>query len=70
MDNCITVTGDRQLGKFIVCLVKRRKDLEAIPEEKLYNAKITKVIEQAYSYKVGDKVVVDTTGKVIDPFAK
>ena len=57
----VKVTGDRGSGAYSVVLGKRRRDLEDIPEEQIYEATIKKLIKNPYDYKINDKVFVIPT---------
>lgn len=54
----VTVVGDRQQGKYEVELGKKKKKIPGFDDAEMWGATITKLIENDYDYKVGDKVVV------------
>lgn len=54
----VNTNGDRGVGTYQVIILKRKKGKYIDTEEEVYKAQVTKVIQQAYNYKVDDIVFV------------
>ena len=74
VDEIIKVGGDRDYGRYLVRLFRKINpgEMKGVMEdgviEDIYQGEIIKLIDNVYSYEIGDIVFVDKISKCIDPF--